>query len=271
MERGEEEPGPRPFAPDAVIGSAALNALDLIGLSVRLGGRTTLEDVDLSVRDGEILGLIGREGAGKSVLLRAVAGRIASSAGAIRVQGAPLRPSERRARLAYLPDRFRPPVELSGHEFLRVALLMHGGTLDPAVVRDLARSLDLDPADLARPGAGRGKEVAQKLGLLALLLSGCPLLLLDEPMCGLAPDARAKVKRALSAAREQGRTILLASHIPQDHEDLCDRIAVLRSGRLAYVGAIDDLCRQRGAPTLTTALRAEPEGARQSGGLNRPD
>jgi ABC-2 type transport system ATP-binding protein len=135
---------------------------------------------------------------------------------------------------------------------------MHGGSLDPAVVRDLARSLELEPGDLGRPVHGCGKEMAQKLGLLAVLLTDRPLLVLDEPLCGLTPHARANVKQALIAYRDRGRTILFASGIASDHEDLCDRIAVLHSGRLGYVGSIADLCGRLSAPTLTTALLAAP-------------
>jgi len=246
---GRPAPGVPPDAP-----SEAAPALELIGLSVRFGDTPVLEDVSLSVRQGEIFGLVGRPRAGKSVLLRAVAGRIEPSAGAVSVLGAPHRSSERPRGVAYLPDRFRPPGELTGQEFLRVTLLMHGGALDPAVVRGLARSLELELGDLGGPLHGCGKGMAQRLGLLTMLLTDRPLLVLDEPLSGLAPDARAGVKKALIADRDRGRTILLASGIASDHEGLCDRIAVLCSGRLRYVGSIADLCARLGAPTLTTAL-----------------
>ena len=261
MEQYQPDPGraaPGASLPAAAPGEA-VRAIELIGLCVRFGATPALEDISLSVREGEIFGLVGREGAGKSVLLRSVSGQIEPSAGAISVLGAPRQAPESRARVAYLPDRFRPPGELTGHEFLRVTLLMHGGSLDPAVVRDLARSLDLEPGDLGRPVHGSSKGMAQKLGLLAMLLTDRPLLVLDEPLSGLTPDARARVKQALIAYRDRGRTILLASGIASDHEGLCDRIAVLRAGRLGYVGSITDLCGRLGAPTLTSALLADSE------------
>jgi ABC-type multidrug transport system ATPase subunit len=266
MERYQygSDPGhPAPAAaPDSGTASQTASAIELIGLSVRFGGRPALEDVSLSVRQGEIFGLVGPEGAGKSVLLRAVVGQIVPSAGTIRLQAGPLRVPESRERIAYLPERFRPPGQLSGHDFLRVTLTVHGGSLDPAAVRSFAEHLDLAPAVLGQPAHGYGKGIAQKLGLLAVLLTDRPFLVLDEPLCGLTPDARTRVKQALIAYRDRGRTILLASAIPPDHEGLCDRIAVLRSGRLGYVGAIADLRRQRGAPTLTTALLADSEAPR---------
>jgi ABC-2 type transport system ATP-binding protein len=244
-------------APASPAPDVADRAVDLIGLCVGFGATPALEGINLRVREGEIFGLVGREGAGKSVLLRSVVGHIEPSAGAISVFGAPPGAPESRARVAFLPDRFRPPGDLSGYEFLRVTLLMHGGSLDPAVVRNVARSLDLEPGDLGRRVHECGKGIAQKLGLLAMLLTDRPLLILDEPLSGLTPDARAKVKQALIAYRDRGRTVLLASDIASDHEGLCDRIAILRAGRLGYVGSIADLCGRLGAPTLTTALLAD--------------
>lgn len=254
-------PGATP--PVAALGEPA-PAVDLIGLGIRFGGTPAIQDVSLSVREGEIFGLVGRAGAGKSVLLKSVMGQVEPSAGAIAVFGVPPRAEESRRRIAYLPDRFRPPGELTGLNFLRVTLLMHGGSLDPAVVRDLARDLDIEPGDLGRPGNQCGKGVAQKLGLLAMLLTDQPLLILDEPLSGLTPEARAKVKQALIADRGRGRTILLASDIASDHEGLCDRIAVLRAGRLGYLGPIADLCGAVGAPTLSSAL------LREAGSVSRP-
>jgi ABC-type multidrug transport system ATPase subunit len=256
MERDRSDPD-RPATsgapPDA--SSEAKPALELLGLSVGFDGKPALQDVSLSVREGEIFGLVGREGAGKSVLLRAVAGRMKPSAGAILVLGAPHGSSR---AIAYLPDRFRPPGELTGQEFLRITLLVHGGSLEPAVVRSLARSLELEPGDLGRPVHGCGKERAQKLGLLSMLLTDRPLLVLDEPLSGLAPHARANVKQALIAYRDRGAHHLLASGIASDHEGLCDRIGVLLSGRLGSVGSIADLCGRLEASTLTTALLAAP-------------
>jgi ABC-2 type transport system ATP-binding protein len=105
--------------------------------------------------------------------------------------------------------------------------------------------------------------MTQKLGLLALLLADLPLLVLDEPMSGLDPKARLLAKRHLAAYRARGRTILLSSHIPADHDQLCDRIAVLHRSRLGYVGAPSELQARHHAPTLESAFVAVIEGARR--------
>ena len=98
--------------------------------------------------------------------------------------------------------------------------------------------------------------MVQKLGVLSALLSDLPLLVLDEPMSGLDPAARLLLKRQLAAYRARGRTILLSSQIPADHEGLCDRVAALHGGRLACVGTPGELQAQHGAPTLAMAFLA---------------
>jgi ABC-2 type transport system ATP-binding protein len=103
--------------------------------------------------------------------------------------------------------------------------------------------------------------MVQKLGLLAALLTDLPLLVLDEPLAGLDPAARRRLKRQLATYRARGRTILLSSAIPSDHEELCDRVAVLHERRLRYVGAPGDLQARHRAPTLATAFLAEIESA----------
>jgi ABC-2 type transport system ATP-binding protein len=99
--------------------------------------------------------------------------------------------------------------------------------------------------------------MVQKLGLLAMLLADLPLLVLDEPLSGLDPGARRMAKRQLSDYRARGRAILGSSAIPSDHEELCDRVAVLHEGRLRYLGSPADLRARHGAPTLATAFLAD--------------
>jgi ABC-2 type transport system ATP-binding protein len=101
--------------------------------------------------------------------------------------------------------------------------------------------------------------MAQKLGLLAMLATDLPLLLLDEPMSGLDPKARRLVKHHLAAYRARGHAILLGSHMAADHDGLCDRIAILDQGRLLDVGAPEDLRARHAAPTLRSAFLAAIE------------
>jgi ABC-2 type transport system ATP-binding protein len=259
--RGGEIP-----AMSAVI-EATAPAIEIDRLRLGYGGTPVLEDVTLTVRADEVFGLLGMNGAGKTTLLKAILMLAAPQAGTIRMFGEPHHLARARARLAYLPERFQPPAHLSGHEFVRLTLAFHGRAAKRTAIAALAEQLELDPSALREPIRQYGKGAAQRLGLLPLLLSDLPLLVLDEPMSGLEPKARLLVKRHLAAYRARGRTILLSSPIAGDHDQLCDRIAILHQGRLRYAGSPGALQARYGAPTLESAFLAAIEEPRRRAGL----
>jgi ABC-2 type transport system ATP-binding protein len=236
-------------------------AIEIEGLGARYGRTPVLDDVSLTVRQGETVGLIGLNGAGKTTLLKAILMLVTPAAGSVRLFGAPHEAPDSRTRLAYLPERFQPPGHLSGHDFVRLSLAFYRLAADPGATAALAETLDLEPAALARPIRSYSKGMGQKLGLLATLLTERPLLILDEPMSGLDPKARIGLKRELARHRERGRAVLMSSHELADHDQLCDRVAVLHRGRLGYVGAPAELKRREQAPTLETAFLAAIEDA----------
>jgi ABC-2 type transport system ATP-binding protein len=244
-----------------VSGSTA-PAIEIDRLRTGYGEASVLEDITLTVCRDEIFGLLGLNGAGKTSLLKSILMLVALQAGTVRLFGEPQQSASARSRIAYLPERFQPPGHLSGHDFVRLTLAFHGRRAQRAQSATLAEQLELEPSALRRPIRDYSKGMAQKLGLLALLLTDLPLLLLDEPMSGLDPKARVLVKRHLAAYRARGRTILLSSHIPTDHDQLCDRIAILHRGRLGYVGAPGELQARHRAPTLESAFLAAIEGTR---------
>jgi ABC-2 type transport system ATP-binding protein len=231
----------------------AANAIEIEGLGV---ADDRAPGAALAVRRDEIFGVLGRDGAGKSGLLRAIAGLASLPAGTIRVFGDPPDRPASRARLAYLPASFNPPGYLRGHDFVRLVLACHGARARRARTALLAEQLGLDPEVLDRPLRSCAKGVAQRLGVLAVLLTERPLLVLDEPMRGLDPGARRMVKEQLAAGRRRGRTLLLSSPIAADLEDLCDRVAVFEAGRLCDLGVPADLRARHRAPTLASAARA---------------
>jgi ABC-2 type transport system ATP-binding protein len=246
-------------ATPGVIGIAA-PAFELERLCVRRASGPTLEDVTLAVCRDEIFGLLGQRGAGKTSLLKAVLMLVEPTAGTVRLFGeAHDRPSAR-GRLAYLPERFQPPTHLSGRDFVRLTLAFHGCRTKRTQIAARAEQLELNPDALELPIRSYSKGMVQKLGLLALFLTDLPCLVLDEPMSGLDPKARVMLKRQLAADRARGRTILLSARIPADHDQLCDRIAILHQGRLAYVGTPGNLCACIGAPTLESAFFAVTRG-----------
>jgi ABC-2 type transport system ATP-binding protein len=236
--------------------------IEVAGLCSRYGRTDVLTDITLNVRQGEILGLIGLNGAGKSTLLKSILMLVVPTAGSVHLFGEPHERPSSRAQLAYLPEKFQPPSHLPGLDFVRLSLAFYRRRVRRAVVCNLAEELDLDPAALRRPIRSYSKGMAQKLGILATLLTDRPLLILDEPMSGLDPKARILLKRQLGGAHTRGRTIFMSSHILADHDELCDRVAVLHEGRLGYVGSPAGLKESQGAPTLETAFLAAIEGPR---------
>jgi ABC-2 type transport system ATP-binding protein len=237
----------------------AAHPVEIEGLRTRCGEAAGLEDITLTVRAGEIFGLLGLRGAGKTSLLQAVLMLAEPAAGTVRLFGEAHDHLGARSQLAYLPERFQAPGHLSGHEFVRLTLAFHGCQMRRARIAALAEELELDPSALTRPIRSYTKGMAQKLGLLAMLAADRPLLVLDEPMSGLDPKARLLVKRHLAAYRSRGRAILLGSEMPADHDGLCDRIAILHRGRLVDVGSPEDLQARYGAPTLHSAFLAAIE------------
>jgi ABC-2 type transport system ATP-binding protein len=235
------------------------HAVEIDRLWARYGATTALEDLTLSVRSPEALGVIGRSGAGKTSLAKAVLRLLLPHAGSVRVFGEPHHAPAARSRVGYLPQRFRPPGDLLGHEYVRLTLSFYGRQARRPQTAILAEQIDFDPAALDRPIRCYAKGLVQKLGLLAMLLTDLPLLVLDEPLSGLDPGARRMAKRQLLDYRSRGRAILLSSSIPSDHEELCDRVVVLHKGRLRYLGSPADLRARHGAPTLATAFLGEIE------------
>jgi ABC-2 type transport system ATP-binding protein len=246
----------------AAVTETAGPAIEIDRLRTGYDGVAVLEDITLTVCREEIFGLLGVNRAGKTSLLKSILMLATPRAGAVRLFGEPHQLASARARLAYLPERFQPPGHLSGYDFVRLTLAFYGRRAKRAHTAALAEQLELEPSALRRPIRDYAKGMAQKLGLLALLLTDPPLLVLDEPMSGLDPKARLLVKRHLAAYRARGRTILLSSHIPADHDQLCDRIAILHRGRLCYVGALGELQARQRAPTLQSAFLAAIEGPR---------
>jgi ABC-type multidrug transport system ATPase subunit len=242
------------------------HAIEIAGLCSRYGRTDVLEDITLNVHQGEIIGLVGLNGAGKSTLLKSILMLVVPTAGSVHLFGQPHDQPGSRAQLAYLPEKFQPPSHLPGHDFVRLSLAFYRRRVRRAVVCGLAEEIDLDPAALRKPISSYSKGMAQKLGILATLLTDRPLLILDEPMSGLDPKGRVLLKRQLSAARARGHTIFMSSHILADHDELCDRVAVLHRGRLGYVGSPAGLKESQGAPTLETAFLAAIERPRPVAG-----
>lgn len=217
-------------------------------------GKNVLQGIDLEIGAGECVGLVGVNGAGKTSLFKCLFDFVALDGGEIAIGGLSHRAPAARAALAFLPERFSPPWYLTGAGFLRSMAKLHGRSYDPARAEAVLDGLDLDRAALKAPVRQHSKGMSQKLGLAACLLSGKPTLVLDEPMSGLDPKARALLKARLVDARASGATILFSSHALADIEELCDRMAILHDGRLRFVGTPAACRALYGAPSLERAF-----------------
>jgi len=218
------------------------------------GRQPVLEAVSFVVGAGELFGLVGLNGAGKTTLVKGLLDLCSLDGGRIEVFGVSHRRSRARTRLAFLPERFTPPYFLTGRDFLTEMAALYGGATAPGEVEGMLESLDLDPSALSRPVRTFSKGMSQKLGLAATLLSGRDLFVLDEPMSGLDPRARALLKRQLHGLRASGRTIFFSTHLLPDVEDLCDRMAVLQGGRVQFIGSPAECCQRYGAYSLEQAF-----------------
>ena len=227
--------------------------LSIEGLSAGYGHKPVIRDIGLTISSGEIFGLVGLNGVGKTTHIKAILG-LAAASGRIALFGSPAGPPAGRRNLAYLPEKFQPSPMLKGWEFLELTLAYYSRKLDRQAALGLCRGLDLDTAALDRGGRTYSKGMGQKLGLLGTLMTGLPLLILDEPMSGLDPRARIMLKDRLREYRSDGRTVFFSSHILADIEEICDRIAVMHDGRLIFVGAPAALVERYGGANLERAF-----------------
>ena len=210
--------------------------LQVQGVHKSYAGKKVLEEINLSLVSGEIFGLIGLNGAGKTTIIKIILDLVSADKGSVNVFSKPSSSIKSRENLCYLPEKFQPSRYLKGFEYLSLSLSYYGKTLDPELAKQGAINLDLDPAALYAKVGSYSKGMGQKLGLLGAFLVESSLLVLDEPMSGLDPRARIKLKNMLIGARAAGKTVFFSSHILSDIDEICDRIGIIHQGLLGFVG-----------------------------------
>ena len=204
--------------------------------------KAVLQDLSFSVERGEIFGYLGPNGSGKTTTLKVLLGLVFPDAGCIRVLGLPFEDPSWRHRVGYLPENPYFYDYLTAREYMDYAGRLFG--LAPAARRDRSRSL-LDLVGLSReadvPLRRFSKGMAQRLGIAQSLVNDPELVTLDEPMSGLDPIGRRLVRDVILDLKRQGKTVLFSTHILPDAEALCDRVGLLRSGRLVKAGRLDEI------------------------------
>lgn len=217
------------------------DVLTLTNLGVDYVGKPAIDGINLGVKAGEIFGLMGVNGAGKTTMIKSILGLRDPDRGEISIMGRDRLNFESKARLAYLPEKFDPPWFLSGMEFLKFSAQLYKSDFDPEKMEAAAESLALDPAALKRRVQTYSKGMRQKLGLIGTILTGASFFILDEPMSGLDPRARALVKKLILEMHGKDSTFFLSSHILADMDEICDRVALLHDQTIQFIGTPAEL------------------------------
>jgi ABC-2 type transport system ATP-binding protein len=215
------------------------NAVELDGLVKTFGRTRALDRLDLTVRTGEVHGFLGPNGSGKTTTLRILLGLLRADAGEARLlDGDPWRDAATlHRRLAYVPGDVTLWPDLSGGEVIDLLGRLRCG-LDQHRRDQLLDRFQLDPTV---KGRAYSKGNRQKVALVAALASGVELLLLDEPTAGLDPLMEQVFRSCVAEEREQGRTVLLSSHVFSEVEALCDRVSIIRAGQTVETGTLSEL------------------------------
>src|SRR5437660_9958272 len=212
--------------------------------SVTRGRITALDGVDLSVAPGELFGLLGPNGAGKTTTVKILLGLTRPTEGAAFISGLPVNDPESRRSVGYLPEGHKIP----GYLTARQALSIFGRMSDMDSVTIKRRTVDLlEKVRLAQWADVRVKKfskgMTQRLGLAAALIHAPNVLLLDEPTDGVDPVGRREIRDIFQEEAKNGCAVLLNSHLLSEIELTCDRVAVLRKGKVAAQGTVEELTR----------------------------
>lgn len=218
------------------------------------GNQTVLDAISFDLKPGEIFGLIGLNGAGKTTLIKILLDLTQAHSGKAEIFGEPSTRVSARRQLSYLPEKFTPSRYLKGSEHLALALSYYNKKLDMEKARTLAAELDLNPDVLTRKVGGYSKGMGQKLGLMGAFMVDQPFMILDEPMSGLDPRARIKLKDVMLRAKSEGKTLFFSSHILSDIDEICDRIGIIHDSKLVYLGTAKEFKPTFGEQSLERAF-----------------
>jgi len=209
-----------------------------------------LDGLSLSIDGGQIFGFLGANGAGKTTTLKLLMRLIFPTTGSARILGHDIQDVRMHQRIGYLPENPYFYDYLTAREFLDYCAQIFGF---PAAVRkkraaDLLARVKLDEKRWDTQLRKFSKGMLQRVGLAQSLVNDQEIVFLDEPVSGLDPVGRREVRDLIAALRDEGKTVFMCSHILSDIEVLCDRVAILKKGRLAQVGYLDELRRKTEGP-----------------------
>jgi len=202
-----------------------------------------LDGLSLTVEPGQVFGFLGANGAGKTTTIKLLMRLIYPTAGSARILGHDIGSVSMHARIGYLPENPYLYDYLTAREFMDYCGELFG--LDTATrkqrTEELLTRVGLETKSWNRQLRKFSKGMLQRVGLAQALVNDPEIVFLDEPMSGLDPVGRREVRDLIGALRTQGKTVFMCSHILSDIEVLCDGVAILKGGRLAHAGSIDEL------------------------------
>ena len=239
-----------------------MQALTVSGVHKRFGSVQALRGVDLSVEQGAIFGFLGPNGAGKTTTIRVLTGFIRADEGDAQVLGMDAWSDTVaiKARLGFLPDVVAFASGFTGQEFLNYVASLRGirGRLPRQA--ELLERLELPDAALRRKVKGYSSGMAKKLGLVQAMQHDPDVLIMDEPTEALDPLMRQELFSIIREARDRGATVFMSSHVLSDVEEVCERVALIRDGRIVGTGSVETL-REGKARTMAVEFReAPPDG-----------
>lgn len=230
-------------------------ALKTKGLTKHYGSFAALTSLDLEIKRGEILGYLGPNGAGKTTTIRAILGLIKPTSGTAEIFGLDSQKSKIEAHkfLAYVPGEAALWPSLTGAETLHLLGALHG-KVDKQYQNVLIKRFQFDPNKKVR---AYSKGNRQKVNLIAALSTRADLLIMDEPTSGLDPLMEQAFRESVMEAKKNGQTVFLSSHILEEVEALCDRLGILRAGKLVELGTLEEM-RHLSALTVEAIFEGAP-------------
>lgn len=236
--------------------------LQISNISKSFKSNRVLDDVSIDVERGEIFGLVGLNGVGKTTMIKIILGLLSPDKGNAKIFGTDSSNDKARQNLSFLPEKFYPSQHLRGREFLELTCSYYKKKYNKEEALKTAKLLRLDPRVLDNKVSSYSKGMGQKLGLLSSFLTGSPFLMLDEPMSGLDPSARISLKEAMIdfVRADKQRTIFFSSHILSDIDEICDRIAILHNSKIIFIGKPEEFKKSVGLDNLERAFLKAIEG-----------
>lgn len=231
------------------------------------GGKKAVDGLSLTVNSGEILGFIGHNGAGKTTTLRCVAGILNFDGGEVLVEGKSIakQPVEAKRRMAFLPDNPDIYEFMTGVAYLNFIADIYGISRRDreARVKKYADAFELTGSLGSRVGS-YSHGMKQKLALISAFLRQPKLLILDEPFVGLDPAAAFTMKNFLRELCQAGGSVFFSTHVLEVAEKLCDRIAIIRGGKLVEIGRTQDVVGKSDLESVFLELAKEGEGVQNA-------